>query len=179
MTLLLVGVLAGAASRVAYVYSFQPIGAGSGGVGPTVWHGTVRIATDGLADTEYVLVGAPGSVGVIQYPLGNVSDKQVRVLGLGQGTPITALHWATMAEPYTPRSFPLTLKPHESFTLLVTVTKPACDPNTTWVANGIPLRYQALGVTHTYVLQPGGSMSDENIPILLCFDHYSRTPHLR
>ena len=181
IVLLLAGVLAGAAARLDYVYSFQPFGFGSGGVGPTPYGGSVKTASDGLADTEYVLVGTPGTTGTVEYPLGNRSDQDVRVLGLAPGTRITSLHWSTLRDPFTRQSFPMTLRAHDSLTLLVTVTKPTfCGEGRYDALIGIPIRYEAMGVAHTYVLSlaPGGPFGDSNIPILLCADPH-RTVNMR
>jgi hypothetical protein len=169
MALLMIGVVTGAALRIAYVYSFQPFGPGSGSLGPVQWR-SVQIANDGLADTEYVLAGPPGSTATLQYPLANLSDKDVRVLGLGSGSEITSLGWTTLTDS-TPRAFPMTLKPHESLTLLVTVTKPSyCGSALADVVTGIPLRFEALGVERTsaVLLRPGGLLDHNYIPIDLC-----------
>lgn len=181
--LLILGVLAGAGMRIAYVYSFQPFGYGGGFVGPVPYDGAIKTATDGLADTQYVLVGSPGTTGTVAYPMGNVSDTDVRVLGvLPQDDLITSLHWSvSVASAPIPQSFPMTLKAHESMTLLVTVTKPSyCGTATYESVIGIPIRYEALGVTHTYVLplQTGSALGHDDIPIVLCVDE-GRTPHVR
>lgn len=169
--LLLIAVLAVGVHRLTDVYGFQPFGAGSGGVGPRPFHGAVQTANDGLTDTQYVLQGVPGVTGMIEYPLGNNSDQDVRVLGLGSGSLVTALHWSDLRDPFTTRSFPMTIKAHDSLTLMVTVTKPGfCGDGTFYAITGIPIRYEALGVTHTYVmpLSRGESINDGYLPIDLC-----------
>lgn len=170
VVLLLLGVLAGAGLRIANVYSFQPLGSGSGGVGPLPYGGPMETANDGLVDTQYVLVGPAGVTGTVQYPLGNNSDQPVRLLGLGSGASITSLNWATESDPSTPRTFPITLQPHESLTLLVTVTKPTfCGGGTFYSVIGLPIRYEAMGVTHTYVLAlQTGEQNNQYLPIVLC-----------
>ena len=181
--LLILGVLAGAGVRIAYVESFQPFGFGGGFIGPEPYAGNVKTATDGLAYTEYVLTGAPGATGTVAYPIGNVTDHDVRVLGVdSHDYLITSLHWAlnTDAAPI-PRSFPMTLKAHQSMTLLVTVTKPSyCGSGRYDAIIGIPIRYEALGVVHTYVwpLKPGSPMSQDQLPLALCYDE-NRPAHLR
>jgi hypothetical protein len=179
VALLLLGVLAGAAARINDVYSFQPFGEGSGSLGTSTWD-TVKIANDGLADTEYLLVGPPGTTGTVMYAIGNLSDTDLRVLGLGQDSLVTSVGWSTLTD-RTVRPFPMTLKAHESLTLVVTVTKPTyCGGGTFQSLTGIPIRYDAFGVTHTYVLplRPGGMIAHDDIPIDLCIpDHQS--PHVR
>lgn len=182
MVIALLAVLAGSAYRLNDVYSFQPFGYGSGFVGPEPYGGSIKTASDGLADTQYVLVGTPGTTGTIAYPMGNRSGEDVRVLGLGSDSQVGSLHWAlnTDSAPI-PRSFPMTLKPGESFTLLVTVTKPTfCGTGRYDAIIGIPIRYEALGITHTYLLplSPGGPLGDTNIPIALCADEHA-TVHMR
>jgi hypothetical protein len=181
ISLLLLALLATAASRIAYVYSFQPFGYGSGGLGPVPSGDSVKIANDGLANTQYLLVGAPGTVGTIEYPIGNLSDRDVRVLGLGRDPFVTSLAWSTLRDPYSPRPFPMTLKAHESLTLWVTVTKPSyCGEGRYDALVSIPIRYEALGVVHTYMLalHPGSPLADGYIPIALCVDPH-QTAHVR
>lgn len=181
--LLIVGALAGAGARVAYVYSFQPFGFGGGFIGPEPYGGNIKIASDGLADTEYVLVGAPGARGTVAFPFGNDSDQDVRVLGAESNDDLIAsLRWAsnTDAAPI-PHSFPMTLKAHQSMTLLVTVTKPSyCGSGRYDAIIGIPIRYEAFGVTHTYQLplRPGSPLDHDHLPIALCVDPH-RSPNLR
>ena len=183
VALLILGVLAGAGAGIAYVYRFQPFGVGDGFVGPVPYGGNIKIATDGLADTEYVLVGQPGATGTVAYPMGNMSDTDVRILGaLPEDDLITSLRWSVSVAPAPMhQSFPMTLKAHQSMTLLVTVTKPSyCGTALYESLIGIPIRYQALGVTHTYVLplRPGSPLGHNDIPIALCVDE-GRTAHVR
>jgi hypothetical protein len=168
IAVLLVGVLAAGVARVAYVRSFQPFGDGNGTLGPTEFS-AVQIANDGLADTEYVLAGPPGATATLQYPISNLSDQDVRITGLAPGSLVTSLGWSGIGE--DPHAFPMTLKPGQSLTLLVTVTKPSeCGEATFEVITGVPIRFEALGAAHTAVLQlrPGGLLGDNDIPIALC-----------
>jgi hypothetical protein len=147
---------------VVYVHRYQPLGDPGFAQDSAQMRSGVQIVTDNLGDNTYVLTGATGSVGTVDYTIGNNGRFDITVLGPADGGPPyrMQLRWApatvsvgpnasrgpTLAEA---RPLPATIKAHEEVQLFVSVTKPDfCAPNGTQTIESVPIRWKAFGVHH-------------------------------
>jgi hypothetical protein len=172
----LLAVAIGSAGWLIYIHTYAPLG-DAGGMGPATPR-TVRTVGDGLVDTRWVLLGAAGTTGVVDYAVANQGARPIRLLGLEQPAPyaVTGMTWAdlshnpgygaTLGTLKDARTLPMTLQPQESVFLQVHVTKPRCHNLAMTQITDLPIRWEALGVHHMWDYQLDGS--DTSLPIDFC-----------
>jgi hypothetical protein len=179
---LVVAVVGAALGGLVYVHSYQPLSDDGGLSGPATR--SIKPVTDGISDTNWILVGPAGTKGTVDYTVSNNGRFAVTLLGLdrGQSGNITGLRWAPVngpaagGQPYEPgllsesRSLPVTVSPHGAVLVQVTVTQPRCGGNNSgriFGFQGVPILWSALGVHHTWFMPLA---EDQGVaqPIVLC-----------
>jgi hypothetical protein len=183
VAVLVVAVAGAAIGWLAYIHSYQPL---SDDDGPFVLSGpatrTVKPVTDGISDTNWILVGPAGTRGTLDYTVSNNGRFAVEILGLDRRqSGITGLRWAPPNGPdggghgYEPglvsesRALPVTIDPHSAVLVQVTVTQPRCGGRNSandFGFDGVPILWSALGVHHSWfmpLVEDTGAL-----PILLC-----------
>jgi hypothetical protein len=156
-----------------YQHNYQPLVPGSFGSmsGPHA-----RPLTDGIQDTQIIVVGPAGTHARLTYSLANAGDHNVRLLGLPSNSGIDRITWGpaldhnqllggTAAEA---RPFPMTLHAGSMISLWVYLTQPNCG-GTPYSLTGIPLRWSAYGDDHVYTLPLDNDASA--LPITFCAPH--------
>jgi hypothetical protein len=160
-----------------YVRSYQPLTLGNGPYS-SVTPKTLKTLTDGVNDTELLLVGPSGTTGTADYPLWNDGNHSVTIDGLdrsGLGIPGLRLTWTpsspgpgdVIGAPGQGRAFPVTIPPHDQVILQLTVVKLVrCAAHSTLVLQGVGVRWSSLGGHHTWQLpmREGGAV----LPIAIC-----------
>jgi hypothetical protein len=181
VAVLVVAVVGAAVGWVTYIHSYQPLSDDGGLFGPATR--TIRPVTDGISDTNWLLVGPAGTKGTVDYTVSNDGRFAVTILGLDQseGGSVTGLRWAPVNGPndggdgYEPgllsesRPFPVTVRPHDAVLLQVTVTQPRCgraNSGRDYEFSAIPIRWSALGVHHSWAM-PVAEDHDAR-PIVVC-----------
>jgi hypothetical protein len=180
VAVLIVAVVGAAISWVSYVHTYQPLSDDGGLFGPATR--SIKPVTDGISDTNWILVGPAGTSGTVDYTVTNEGRFAVKLLGLdrSQSNYVTGLRWAPVNGPngggngYEPglvsesRALPVTVNPHTAVLVQVTVTQPRCGGNSgrDFGFDGVPIRWSALGVHHTWFM-PLAENRDA-LPILLC-----------
>jgi hypothetical protein len=168
--------VAAAGGWLAYALNYQPIRPGGlvGGRPP------VQRATDGINDTGFLVPGATGARGVIEYSVANSGSHSIRVLGLDTSeiaSPMS-MRWApeltnggvTGGTPAQVRPLPATVPPGAQITLWLTVTKPSCAGGGSEVVTQLPIRWSALGIHHVYRLALAPEATGNGmLPIYVCF----------
>ncbi|HTW21194.1 MAG TPA: hypothetical protein VME70_13395 [Mycobacteriales bacterium] len=184
MCMLVLALFGAGIAAVVYARTYQPLsGAVGGGFGPAT--STVAAISDGIEDTNYILVGPTGTTGVVSYTIGNVGRFAVRILGLSpQGSyGVTGVRWSDESE-HNPgngaalglvsesHSFPMTLQPNETIFLQVSVRKFDCVNGGAPLVSGVALRWTALHVRHVWTLRlqsaTVGGPDGADVPIVLC-----------
>jgi hypothetical protein len=160
-----------------YVRSYQPLTLGNGPYN-SVTPKTLKTLTDGINDTELLLVGPYGTVGTADYPVVNNGNHPVRIDGLDRSAsvpPGLRMAWTPggstpsgyVGLPSQGRGFPATIAPHSQIILQLIIAKDVrCAPHSSFVINGVGVRWSAIGGDHTWdiPMQLGGSV----LPIALC-----------
>jgi hypothetical protein len=165
---------------VVYAHTYQPLSADGGLTGPASER-TIKSISDGLRDTNWVLVGPAGTRGVVDYTLANNGPFAVTIQGLDRSRSygITGLRWAPVNGPngggngYEPglvsesRSLPVTIPAHSAVLIQVTVTQFRCTRFISGqTVSDIPIRWSGVGVHHSWDLQLVASQF--NRPIVMC-----------
>jgi hypothetical protein len=160
-----------------YVRSYQPLTFGNGPYN-SVTPKTLKTLTDGIADTELLLVGPEGTTGTADYPVWNNGSHAVTINGLDRSglgvpglrlawTPITSGPGGVVGAPGQGRAFPATIRPHTEIILQLVVAKAiGCASHSYFAIDSVPVRWSALDAHHVWQLtmQEGGSV----LPIALC-----------
>jgi hypothetical protein len=165
--------VAAGTSAVVYAHTYSPLAPGELSFSPV---GHARAVTDGISiPTRYIVVGPPGSQGVVTYSVRNNGHHSVKILGADMRRsaslfPVTSVTWSPTVGPKHntidgrfkgSRPFPVTL--------YVTVTKPRCQAHAIEEIDGIPLRTESLWVHHIWQLPlSAGGIDDNFAPIDLC-----------
>jgi hypothetical protein len=169
-------VLAAGGGWLAYADHYQPLGPGGFGGAST---SAVKQVTDGIGDTGFLLIGAKGTRGAIEYSLANTGGHPVRVLGLvPDSSGRLSMRWAPLVmkdgpiggTPAEARPFPATVPPGHEIALWVTATKPTCGDGVVEIRTELPIRWSALGFHHVYrmPLEPEVT-GNGTLPIALCY----------
>jgi hypothetical protein len=178
---ILVVVLVGAAvGWLVYVHDYQPLSDDGGLFGPATR--TIQPVTDGLTDTNWILVGPAGTKGTVDYTVSNDGRFAVRILGLDRSVyGVTGLRWAPVNGPNgggngyeaglvsESRALPVTIDPRQAVLLQVTVTQPRCGGSNSgrdFGFSAIPVLWSALGVHHTWSMPVAESGPAR--PIVIC-----------
>jgi hypothetical protein len=178
-----VAVVGAALGGLMYSHSYQPLSDDGGLSGPATPR-TIKTVTDGISDTNWILVGPAGTKGTVDYTVSNNGRFAVTLLGLdrGQSGSITGLRWAPVNGPnggghgYEPgllsesRALPVTVSPHHTVLVQVTVTQPRCGGSNSggdFGVSGVPILWSALGVHHNWFM-PLAETQGVAMPIVLC-----------
>jgi hypothetical protein len=171
LAVLVVGAIGTGVGFLIYAHTYQPLEPGNYGE----WEGLHTVALgDGLEQTRVAVVGPAGTVGRMESSLDNAGSHDVRITGLGPYAQVDQIAWGPAVDknrvgggtPAEARPFPYTMKPHTIISIWIYVTQPRCRKDTTpQTITDIPLRWQALGVTHVYDLQLTGDVTP---PITTC-----------
>ncbi|WP_020577557.1 hypothetical protein [Actinopolymorpha alba] len=150
---------------------YAPLAPGSSG---GIQSPSIKVLTDGVERTRYILTAPRGQTGTVQYSLRNEGMVPVRLHGLPADEPwLLRVRWAPSVgrdnlwggHPDEVKEFPVTLKPDEEITLWVTVTKPPCQNDGYSTITSIPISWSALGRQHVYQFQLEG----DSLPISVCY----------
>ncbi|MGH3488665.1 MAG: hypothetical protein ACRDP8_12240 [Actinopolymorphaceae bacterium] len=159
MTLASVVVVTVAAAWLVFTSAYAPLSSGSYS-GPR--SRSVKLLTDGVEPTRYIIDGPVGQRARFNFDLRNDGSVAVRVHGL------TREGWYGIKEVgWVPkggngevmggyakdvRPFPVTIGPNDYVVLWVTVTKPRCQEGMQAPVEHIPLRWSVLGRDRVYNL---------------------------
>jgi hypothetical protein len=159
LTLASVVVVVVAAAWLVFTSAYTPLSSGSY-FGPR--SRSVKLLTDGVETTRYIIDGPVGQRARFNYDLRNNGPVAVRVLGLTREGwyGIEEVGWVPMAGngelmggyAKDVRPFPVTIEPGEHVVLWVTVTKPRCQEGMLAPVERIPLRWSLLGRDRAYYL---------------------------
>jgi hypothetical protein len=184
LTVLVVALLGATVGWVVYVHSYQPLTDVGGPfelTGPAT--PTIKPVTDGISDTNWILVGPAGTRGTVNYTVSNTGHfaATILVLDRSQGGYITGLRWAPLNGPdggghgYEPgllsesRPLPVTVEPRGEVLVQVTVTQPKCGGSNSgrdFGLGAVPIQWSAVGVHHTWFMPLAADSAAR--PIVLC-----------
>jgi hypothetical protein len=152
-------VLAVAAGWLVFTSAYAPLSSGSY-AGPR--SRSVKLLTDGVEVTRYIIDGPVGQRARFNFDLRNDGPIAVRIVGLAaEGSyGITDVGWVPipgngeMMGGYAKdvREFPVTIEPDSYVVLWVTVTKPRCQEGMLAPVDRISLRWSVLGRARVYNL---------------------------
>jgi hypothetical protein len=176
---IVLGVVGTGIWALVYINTYQPLSSSPTLFGPATPK-TLKVISDGITDSNYILVGPRGTRGTAIYTLSNNGSHSVRIDGLAGsqyfGRPTAK--WSplvpqpetgdyTAGLPTEARSFPTTLRPGWQIVLQLTLTQPDCRrgeaPSSLDV---LPLRWSALGVHHVYDFDL--TQASQNMPVIVC-----------
>jgi hypothetical protein len=175
VVLLLAG---GGIGWLVYSYTYQPFDNSAGFSGPGTPH-SIKAIGDGIDQTKWLVVGPPGTTAVVEYEVANNGRHAATILGLDRHREpwITAVRWSDYSASNpgngseiglltSAHDFPVTLAPHTSVMVQVTVMKRNCGQHGFLLVESVPLRWSALGVHHTWDMSLSDTEFDK--PIALC-----------
>jgi hypothetical protein len=178
---LVIALVSAGVGGLVYIHSYQPLSDDGGLFGPATR--SVQPVTDGISDTNWILVGPAGTRGTVDYTVTNTGRFAVRIIGLdrSQSGYVTGLRWAPVNGPdgggngyeaglvSESRALPITVKPHAAVLVQVTVRQPRCGGSNSgrdFGFDGVPILWSALGMHHTWFM-PLAENRDA-LPIVLC-----------
>lgn len=149
--LLVVGVLAGSAARIAYAATYQPLVFEGGSSGPVT--GGWKPVSDGFATTRWLLTAKPGTTATFEYAITNTGNDSVTLYAIPESPSdwlYTSYSWATVDDQSDAHPLPVVLHPHQAVEYLLSIRKPTtCSPGGGTTVNGLVVPVRAFGFTHT------------------------------
>jgi hypothetical protein len=171
IALLLLGVLAGAAARIDYAATYQPLTFEGGGMfGPV---SGLRPVNDGFETTRWLVTAKPGQSATFSYTLTNSGSDAVEIYDVPQASTdwiYMSYAWAPALDTTgPPHKLPVVIPAHKSIQLLFSIRQPPCRADSARTEIGaLVVRYRAFGFSHTIVSPMTGHGLE---PVDVCWDH--------
>lgn len=166
--LVLAAVLAGAAARIVYAVTYQPLYFGTGSYGPFTFDG-FKPVSDGFATTRWLLVAKPGTRATFEYGIDNNGDDPVTIYDVPPDPydPVAlSMAWAPLTNERAVHKLPVVVPPHGVVELLVSIRKPACNGDGGMTIDSLTIHYRAFGFSHA-IDEP--LFGDAVAPIEVCW----------
>jgi hypothetical protein len=165
-----------------YIHTYQPLETGGTGGPARIRHQHVVAIGDGVGQTYWAITGKVGTNVTVDYEVLNTGSRSATLLGLptqhNDWPPyLMAVRWSNYG-PDNPgngtynglvrqaHDFPVTLAPGTSVIVQVTVLRPRCGRHLVIPITGVPLRWSAMHVTHTWTMPL--RIDRDAKPILVC-----------
>lgn len=138
--------------------------------------------TDGLHNTNVIVTGKAGTIGVMGFALENAGPVPIRIDGpvvedLRYGTrPLRGATWSPFidanGQPVAPGrdrlKFPKTLQSGEQITIWLEIRKYDCNGGTQWL-DRVPLRWSVLGLPRQTDWMLEDPRDDLTAPLVYCY----------
>lgn len=151
IAVLLVAVLTVAAVRVNYAATYQPLYFGTGAVGPATFD-LFKPVSDKFAVTRWLVIAKPGETATFEYGVENNGSDPVTIYDVPTSPDdyiYVSMGWESIREHGQHHALPVVVRPHETVELLLSIRKPACDPNgADYTINHLLIHYRAFGFSH-------------------------------
>lgn len=138
-------------------------------------HGIVGL-TDGTRETSLAVTAPPGQAGSFPMVLHLGGWQSVRILGSRSSDALAgvSVEWKVLSDyrlitalPVGATSRPVVVHPGQLVEIWVIASRTTCPPGGASAVRWLPLRWQALGVRHTYQVMI--ARDSEPLPLYLCY----------